>query len=63
MVCENVINCYFFLFQFDVKEAKVIESHPQWEISDDEEDKALEGDNDGSSLDDDDDSEFEYDED
>jgi len=49
--------------KFDVKEAKVIESHPQWEISDDEEDKALEGDNDGSSLDDDDDSEFEYDED
>lgn len=25
------------LFQLDVKEAKIVEDHPQWELSDDEE--------------------------
>ena len=32
-------NILFYLFQLDVKEAKVIEDHPQWDISDDEEEK------------------------
>lgn len=28
-----------FMVQLDVKEAKVVEDHPQWDISEDEEDK------------------------
>lgn len=28
--------CVFFLLQLDVKEAKIVTDHPQWNISDDE---------------------------
>lgn len=31
--CEKVC---FFLLQLDVKEAKIVTDHPQWNISDDE---------------------------
>ena len=60
---KSLILHEYFVVQFDVKEAKVIESHPQWDISDDEDDKASGSDHGSDSQDDDDDSEFEYDED
>lgn len=46
--------------QFDVKEAKVIEHHPQWDISDDDEADKDNSDSDADSGADDSDSDFEY---
>ena len=44
------------LFQLDVKEAKKIESHPQWEtISEDEDEKEAEGSESDASTESDDD--------
>ena len=40
----------FLCRQLDVKEAKKVESHPQWEISDDDEEKDAD-DEDGSESD------------
>ena len=37
--CRLLI-CSFYHPQLDVKEAKIVKDHPQWDISDDEEDKA-----------------------
>ena len=37
--CSIYQDIFHFQFQLDVKEAKVIEDHPQWDISDDEEEK------------------------
>lgn len=48
--------------QFDVKEAKIIENHPQWDISEDEDD-GKDSNSDADDRYDDDESEFEYDED
>ena len=45
------------LLQFDVKEAKIIENHPQWDLSEDEADK---DNSDSGSLTDDSESDFEY---
>ena len=42
--------CMFLCRQLDVKEAKKVESHPQWEISDDDEEKDAD-DEDGSESD------------
>lgn len=50
------------IFQFDVKEAKVIENHPQWDISDDEDDKDLD-DGEREETESDDESEYEYEDD
>ena len=49
----------FLPLQFDVKEAKHIEHHPQWDISDDEGDKD-DSDSDADSADEDSESDFEY---
>lgn len=46
---SSVYRVYLCL-QLDVKEAKKIESHPQWEISDDDEEKDAD-DEDGSESD------------
>lgn len=55
-------NVLQFPLQFDVKEQKVVESHPQWDdMSDDEEHDDESGSDEGSTSDDN--SEFEYDED
>ena len=32
------------LFQLDVKEARKVESHPQWDMSEDEDEEKAEGD-------------------
>ena len=47
------------MFQLDVKEAKVIEDHPQWDISDDEDDKDKDDETDSDYSTDGDDSEYE----
>ncbi|XP_067947774.1 translocation protein SEC63 homolog [Watersipora subatra] len=47
--------------KFDVKEAKEIKNHPQWDISDDEDDKG--SDSNANDYSDNSDSEYEYDED
>ncbi|XP_074663025.1 translocation protein SEC63 homolog isoform X2 [Tubulanus polymorphus] len=43
------------MIKLDVKEARKVESHPQWEISDEEEDKDGESGSDSDDMDDDDD--------
>ena len=38
--CTFIVHLFAIMFsQLDVKEAKKVESHPQWEITDDEEEK------------------------
>ena len=36
----RLLTCSFYRPQLDVKEAKIVKDHPQWDISDDEADKA-----------------------